>query len=84
MTERIEEHHPAVGAPGVPSDPAEAIDHAMQLLFSCCLSLYRASRTTQLKKDELINSAIEGLDASIRVLRGTAATLDTGKLQLRA
>ncbi len=56
----------------IPDDLAEAIDHTLQLLFSCCLTLCRASRDAD-HKDELIRSAIEELDTSIRLLRGTTA-----------
>ena len=75
MTRGVEPHESAVGDGGAFSDQAEAIDRAMQMLFSCCLSLCRASRTTEQHKDELIDSAIAGLDESIRLLRGTAASL---------
>jgi hypothetical protein len=66
---------PGLGDSAMDADPVEAIDRAMQMLFSCCLTLCRASRTTETEKDSLIDSAIEGLDESIRVLRGTAAAL---------
>ena len=52
------------------TDPATTIDEALQVLFSCCLSLCRASRDAE-HKDELIRSTIEELDRSIRLLRGT-------------
>jgi hypothetical protein len=61
-------------SPKSPSDPTEAIDHTLQMLFSCCLMLCRASRDAE-HKDDLIHSAIESLDKSIRLLRGTAAAL---------
>ena len=64
-----------VREPQVPTDPTEAIERAMQMLFSCSLMLCRASRNEESKED-LIYSAIEGLDESIRVLRGTASALD--------
>ena len=51
-------------------DPGATIDEALQVLFSCCLSLCRASRDAE-HKDELIRTTIEDLDRSIRLLRGT-------------
>jgi hypothetical protein len=63
------------GGPAFTDDPAEAIDRTLQMLFSCCLTLCRASRTSDADKSTLIDSAIESLDTSIRVLRGTAAAL---------
>ena len=61
----------AAGAATDPAtDPATTIDEALQVLFSCCLSLCRASRDAE-HKDELIRSTIEDLDRSIRLLRGT-------------
>jgi hypothetical protein len=56
------------------SDPAEAIDRTLQMLFSCCLMLCRASREADYD-DELIHSAIARLDTSIRVLRGAATAV---------
>lgn len=61
-------------APEIARDPAESIDETLQMLFSCCLTLCRASRDAD-HEDELIHSAIEDLDTSIRVLRGAAAAL---------
>jgi len=75
MTQEIEHHNPAAGERMVRSHPAETIDHVMQMLFACSLTLFRASRTTEQNKDELILSAIQAVDESIRVLRGTAAAL---------
>lgn len=62
------------GRTQLPGDPAEAIDHTLQMLFSCCPTLCRASRDVE-HKDELIHSAIVSLDKCIRVLRGSAAAL---------
>ena len=62
------------GAPENADDLTAALDHTLQMLFSCCLTLCRASRDAE-HKDELIHSAIENLDSSIRVLRGAAVAL---------
>lgn len=53
-------------------DASTTIDEALQVLFSCCLSLCRASRDTE-HKDDLISATIEDLDRSIRLLRSTPA-----------
>lgn len=59
---------PSVPSADTSADQATTIDQTLQLLFSCCLTLCRASREAE-HKDELIRSTIEELDKSIRLLR---------------